>query len=59
MGAKETGTTISQVPADLGDYFRSVGLDSTNIFVIDRSEGAVDLVREVRRILQKRNAKPN
>ena len=57
MGAKEAERTISSVPADLGDYFRSIGVDSTDVFVIDRSEGAVDLVREVRRVLnvQKKN----
>ena len=59
MGAKEAERTIPSVPADLGDYFRSVGVDTSNIFIIDRSEGAVDLVREVRRILQKKNAKAN
>jgi len=57
VGAKEAGTTISKVPADLSDYFRSVGVDTSNIFIINGSEGAVDLVREVRRILQKKNAK--
>jgi len=59
VGAKEAERTISSVPDNLGDYFRSVGIDTSNVFWVARSEGPVDLVREVRRILQKKNAKTN
>ena len=53
MGAKEARSTIPKVPADLGDYFRSVGIDSSNVFLVDRDASNPDvLVKEIRRLLR-------
>jgi len=51
VGAKEAERTISKVPADLGDYFRSVGIDTSNVFIVDRDASNPDvLVKEIRRL---------